>query len=255
MSSPQQIVNEPVAEIKPLLPTAGTVNHAEDPPSTEITCAHRGPFCSIAHQGSESQFGQRLKSLFPLAFNKLSSMHGVLATADKGICITRELMASNEGRRLSAAWTEFVMSLFVFASMIFAMIFTEIENYLDVPIEESPKTLSDRFCTIVSTVSKSKDTKITAHNDEVPGRSEGHMYAYAKLVATLMFHAVMCMASGLLRFDGPGREYVVPIVEKVVGLMPSSLKASVKETDGPMTLLKKYMGGGDDSAAEGDKTD
>ena len=256
MSAPVPIVSEPVTETHPVSPTEETITSTENPQPIDITSEQKGPFCSLADQASESQLGQRLKTQFPQATNKLSSMHEVLVTVDKGVYTTREVMATNEGRRLSAALIELVMSLCAFASMILAKIFNKIESYLDIPVEEeSSGTLSSRFCKIVSTVGQKICTKASARENEVRGTSEEQIFVYARLVTTFMFNAFMCMLSGLLRFNGPGKEYVVPIAEKVVRLMPPSLEASVKETDGPVTVVKKCMEHRNGCGIEGDKTE
>lgn len=44
-------------------------------------------------------------------------------------------------------------------------------------------------------------------------------------------------------------------LKKVVRLIPSPLERRLKETDGPMSVMKKYMGIGNDHAEEGDKTE
>ena len=255
MPVPEPSFNERAAESQQFSPFQTTMSPATHQTQTDIAAEQEGPFCSLVHQACDSQFGQRIKSQFPKAGDTLSSLHGMSAKADNVVRKTQEVMATREGRRLSAATAEFVMSLVAFANMILAMGLNEIANYLDIGIEESPKTSSTLSYQVLSKVGVKICEKAASHENQVRGTSLEKMFVYGRLVGTFLFNAFMCGLSGMLRFDGCGKEYVVPIAEKVVGLMPRSLEASVKETDGPMRVIKKWMESRNDSGAKAGKAE
>ena len=258
MSVPVPFVFQPVRKMQPISSTEPTITSTYHPQPIDILSPQKGPFCTLGDRAGESKFGQRLKSHFPQASSTLSAMHGVLVKADKGVRTIGDLMATTEGRRLSTATVELMMSFLVFSCMVLRIVFTEIANYLDIRVEDSPKTLSILLCKIVSKVGQKICDKASAHENDLKGTSREKIFVCGRLVNTFMFNAVMCMLGGMLRFDGPGKEYVLPLAENVVGLMPASVEASVKEIDGPMRVMRKClkcMELGNDSAAEGAKTE
>lgn len=60
-----------------------------------------------------------------------------------------------------------VFLVHAFASRILAMVFNEIENYLYIPVEQSPKPLRIRSCKILSTIDKKKYTNALTHEEKV----------------------------------------------------------------------------------------
>lgn len=96
----------------------------------------------------------------------------MLATADKGIQTTNEIMETNERQRFSATWTALVMSFLTFRSLILAMILDKIEHCHEILIENTPKTLSSRVCKILLTVGNKKCIKVSTQEDEEQGTSE-----------------------------------------------------------------------------------
>lgn len=212
----------------------------------DATSSSEGPLRSLAQKAASTNLVRRARQgvpsfAEPAVSRTANTAEVVLTHVDGGLNAAQNTLSTDEGKALCTAAVQFWTALCVFVAMLAMAALEQAERILDIKYDaqdqETPKAHT-RTLEVLKVAGNKMRTKFERREREVQGTGEAEIYKKVKFLGGTILAVLTCTISSLTKYSGPAREYIVPVAERAISMLPKDISDHVDETAGGATAVR-----------------
>lgn len=212
------------------LPPQTTPMH--DPTMTPTTTVD-GPLRSLAHKAASSHLVRRARETVPTfasdaVDSTASKADAVLHRVDTKLVAAGKTLETDEGKQWVSAAAHLCGSFFAFAVLSFTALLSFAESALGVEHAAEKPPIGKRTKRVAKVTASKVSELFERRERQAQGTPQAAVYAKSRWLGGVVLAVSTCVFCALKQYSGPAKEYINPMAEKVLSVLPEE-RASESE--------------------------